>query len=49
MDEIVETLHEHGYVHGDLRVPNFIVDGERLCLVDFDWGELAEYPDSIQF
>ena len=30
IDEIVKTLHDHGYVHGDLRVPNFIVDKERL-------------------
>jgi serine/threonine protein kinase len=48
MDEIVETLHEHGYVHGDLRAPNFIVDGEKLCLVDFDWGGKegqVKFPD----
>ena len=49
MDEIVSTLHEHGYVHGDLRVPNFIVDEERLLLVDFDWGGKegqATFPDT---
>ena len=27
MDEVVKMLHQHGYVHGDLRPPNFIVDG----------------------
>ena len=49
IDEIVSTLHEHGYVHGDLRVPNFIVDEERLLLIDFDWGGKegqATFPDA---
>jgi serine/threonine protein kinase len=35
---IVTAIHTQGYVHGDLRPPNFIVDGETLLLVDFDWG-----------
>lgn len=38
IDEIVSVFHAEGYVHGDLRPPNFIVDGEKLLLVDFDWG-----------
>ena len=38
MEEIVKAFHEHGYVHGDLRVPNFIVDNEKLLLIDFNWG-----------
>ncbi|KAH9040445.1 hypothetical protein EDB85DRAFT_1926273 [Lactarius pseudohatsudake] len=38
MKLIVKELHDNGYVHGGLRLPNFIVDGERLLLVDFDWG-----------
>ena len=49
IDEIVSTLHEHGYVHGDLRAPNFIADEERLLLIDFDWGGkegLATFPDT---
>jgi serine/threonine protein kinase len=49
MGEIVKTLHQHGYVHGDLRPPNFIVDGERLLLIDFDWGGRegqATFPDT---
>jgi len=36
--DIVSQFHAQGYVHGDLRPPNFIVDGERLLLIDFDWG-----------
>jgi serine/threonine protein kinase len=48
MDEVVNMFHQHGYVHGDLRPPNFIVNGERLLLIDFDWGGQegqATFPD----
>jgi hypothetical protein len=38
MDKIVGAIHTKGYVHGDLRPPNFIVDGDKLLLVDFDFG-----------
>jgi len=38
LDNVVTKFHAQGYVHGDLRPPNFIVDGERLLLIDFDWG-----------
>lgn len=44
------TLHHGGYVFGDLRRPNVLVDGERVMLIDFDWcgkaGE-ARYPADI--
>jgi len=26
------------FVHGDLREPNMLCDGEKVMLVDFDWG-----------
>jgi len=48
MDRIVDELHSSGFVHGDLRLPNFLVDGERLLLIDFDWGGKegqARFPD----
>lgn len=38
IDRIITAFHAKGLVHGDLRPPNFIVDEERLMLVDFDWG-----------
>jgi serine/threonine protein kinase len=38
LDNIVSKFHAQGYVHGDLRPPNIIVDGETLMLIDFDWG-----------
>lgn len=48
LDNIVDTLHLNGFVHGDLRVPNFVVHHKKLFLVDFDWGGKegkAQFPD----
>ncbi|KAH9917737.1 uncharacterized protein B0H18DRAFT_689691 [Fomitopsis serialis] len=46
----VRTLHERGFVFGDLRQRNVLVVGERVVLIDFDWcrkaGE-ARYPSDI--
>lgn len=47
IDDVVTKFHARGYVHGDLRPPNFIVDGETLLLIDFDWGgeeTVATFP-----
>ena len=49
--EAVKTLHDAGYVHGDLRGPNVLVTAsEGLKIIDFDWcgkeGE-ARYPADI--
>jgi len=38
IDNVVKQFHAQGYVHGDLRPPNFIVNNGRLFLIDFDWG-----------
>jgi serine/threonine protein kinase len=38
IDKVITHLHGKGYVHGDLRPPNFIVSDGKLLLVDFDWG-----------
>lgn len=38
IDDIVRKFHAEGYVHGDLRPPNFIVNSGRVFLIDFDWG-----------
>ena len=51
---IVRTLHEGGFVHGDIRDANLLIDRASLAsddvtihLIDFDWagcvGE-AKYP-----
>ncbi|WP_248924109.1 serine/threonine protein kinase [Paenibacillus hamazuiensis] len=33
--ELVRHVHEKGYAHLDIRIPNVIVRGERLALIDF--------------
>ncbi len=38
MRNITKSFHTEGFVHGDLRLPNFIIKEEKLYLVDFDWG-----------
>jgi serine/threonine protein kinase len=47
----VRTLHDAGFVHGDLREPNALVtDDGDIKIVDFDWyGEDGEalYPADI--
>jgi serine/threonine-protein kinase len=43
---IIEHLHENGIVHRDIRIPNVIIDGEKVCLVDFG---LARYADGGRY
>ncbi|KAG7094076.1 hypothetical protein E1B28_007696 [Marasmius oreades] len=39
--QILNNLHEKGYVLGDLREPNIIIDSEeKVKLIDFDWAGL---------
>ncbi|KAG5718504.1 hypothetical protein E4T56_gene15364 [Termitomyces sp. T112] len=51
---IVRTLHQNGFVHGDIRAANLLIDPTSLNsddvqvhLIDFDWGGRAgevRYP-----
>lgn len=46
----VKVLHDEGFVFGDLRLPNIMVDGETVKLIDFDWcakEETGRYPAVI--
>jgi RIO1 family len=38
LQKLMQSIHDHGLVHGDLREPNMLCDGEKVILVDFDWG-----------
>lgn len=40
-------LGEANLVHGDLRKPNVLVEGEKIRIIDFDWAGTAgivKYP-----
>lgn len=48
--EMVDKLHESGYVFGDFRPPNVIYSNGKAFLIDFDWaGKCGEtfYAPSV--
>ncbi len=49
--DAVRVLHEHGFVHGDLRSQNIMLDKSlRLRVIDFDWAGqegVARYPKDL--
>lgn len=52
LKEAVETLHDAGFVHGDLRPQNimWMTESSKVCILDFDWaGKAGEafYPCDI--
>ncbi|KAI0252130.1 hypothetical protein BJV78DRAFT_1352562 [Lactifluus subvellereus] len=38
LQKLMQSFHDQGLVHGDLREPNMLCDGEKVMLIDFDWG-----------
>ena len=47
LEVAVRSLHDAGFVHGDLRSSNTLVASSRVYVVDFEWaGQLgtARYP-----
>lgn len=45
--DLMQSFHDAGFVHGDLREPNILCDGEKLKLINYDWGGVvgeAHYP-----
>ena len=54
---LIDTLHQNGFVHGDLRTPNILIHTDlssriedAVVLIDFDWsGEEGKvfYPSSL--
>ncbi|KAI0248667.1 hypothetical protein BJV78DRAFT_1130931 [Lactifluus subvellereus] len=38
LQKLMQSFHDHDLVHGDLREPNILCDGEEVMLIDFDWG-----------
>jgi serine/threonine-protein kinase len=43
---IIKHLHENGIVHRDIRIPNVLMEGDRVYLVDFG---LARFADSDRY
>jgi serine/threonine protein kinase len=48
LNHILSLLHNHDFVHGDLRSPNIIITEEnKIKIIDFDWAGkagVARYP-----
>jgi hypothetical protein len=45
--EAVERMHDAGFVHGNLHSDNILVDGDKICILGFDWAGVdgeARYP-----
>ena len=38
LEKLVDSFHNEGFVHGDLREPNILCEGDQVMLIDFDWG-----------
>ncbi|KAH7096176.1 hypothetical protein BKA62DRAFT_783489 [Auriculariales sp. MPI-PUGE-AT-0066] len=53
LEDAVEAMHQKGFVHGDLRGPNILLDGNNApMIIDFDWAGRADslhtiYPGNI--
>lgn len=50
--KIVKYLHHKGVVHRDIRIPNVIIDGDSVYLVDFGlarWADDRRYTYDIDF
>ena len=47
LKDAVERMHDAGFVHGNLRSKNILVDGDEICILGFDWAGVegeARYP-----
>ena len=38
LTDLVQAFHKIDLVHGDLREPNILCNGDKVMLIDFDWG-----------
>lgn len=42
--DVLDHVHARGFAHRDLKSPNVLVDGRRICLVDFG---VAQHLDEV--
>ncbi|KAG6371491.1 hypothetical protein JVT61DRAFT_9528 [Boletus reticuloceps] len=50
LQELVKSFHAENFVHGDSRGPNILCDGNRVKVIDFDWGGKegeVSYPNGL--
>jgi RIO1 family len=41
LELVLEVLKKNGFVHGDLRAPNILVEDDKIFVLDFDWAGKA--------
>ena len=47
LQTLMDEFRHNNLVHGDLRCPNIVCEGESVMLLDFDWGGrdgVVSYP-----
>jgi len=42
MMEALSALHEHGIVHGDIRIENFLCNKEEIKIIDFGFSKFKQ-------
>lgn len=50
--DIIQYLHTNGIVHRDIRIPNVLIDRDKVCLVDFGlarWADGKRYRYDVDF
>ncbi|KAH7098468.1 hypothetical protein BKA62DRAFT_674322 [Auriculariales sp. MPI-PUGE-AT-0066] len=48
LEDAVKAMHEAGFVHGDLREPNILLDGNNApMIIDFDWAGPMDDPCTV--
>lgn len=43
--DCVEALHKKGILHGDLRALNFIIDKNKVYIIDFGLSKILDQND----
>ena len=50
--EIIKYIHGAGVVHRDIRIPNVVIDGSEVYLIDFGlarWAQYGKYQFDLDF